>query len=234
VVVIDDGSSPPARPPTRDPRVRLLRRADAGGVAAARNLGLDHSAGELLCFLDDDDWFYPTKLAAQVEFLARHHQVDLVFSQVVVLEPDGRRGFCLPASHHHEALENLRLFNAIHTNAALFRRAVARSVRFDERLTRFTDTQFFMAAALRFETRYLPVEVAVWNRHVHDRRLTHPDLRASHANLSLLCSIFANVLAAHPDIRALYHRTRDELGLRLLKAAFGLDEGPQGREGSAA
>lgn len=52
VVVVDDGSpSAPAVPPG----VRLVRQADEGfRVAAARNLGVRESSGELLCFLDAD------------------------------------------------------------------------------------------------------------------------------------------------------------------------------------
>jgi glycosyltransferase involved in cell wall biosynthesis len=53
-IVVDDGSSPPAEVPA-DPRVRLLRLDDSRGPGAARNAGVSVAAGDLTCFLDDDD-----------------------------------------------------------------------------------------------------------------------------------------------------------------------------------
>ncbi len=39
----------------RDPRIRIINREQNGGVAAARNSGLDAATGELLTFVDPDD-----------------------------------------------------------------------------------------------------------------------------------------------------------------------------------
>jgi len=219
-IVVDDASTPPARPATRDLRVSVTRLAAARGVAHARNEGLRRARGGLICFLDDDDAFLSEKLAVQVAFLEAHPDVELVFSQVAVLNPDGSEAFCLPDDHRHDAVENLRLFNAIHTNGVLFRQAVAERVRFDERLTRFTDTQFFAAAAFCCSVRYLPRRVAIWNRHVSSDHVTRPDLAAELRNFKLLRGIFADELSRHPDVRREYDRILDTLELRLLKRSF--------------
>ena len=57
VIVIDDGSDPPAMPRT-DERVRLVRQANAG-PSAARNAGLDHVSKPIAVFLDADDVLLP-------------------------------------------------------------------------------------------------------------------------------------------------------------------------------
>jgi glycosyltransferase involved in cell wall biosynthesis len=219
-IVVDDASRPPARPATRDPRVRVTRLARARGVANARNEGLSRARGDLICFLDDDDTFLPEKLAVQVAFLDAHPDVELVFSQVVVVNPDGSEAFCLPDDHRHDAVENLRLFNAIHTNAVLFRPVVAERVRFDARLTRFTDTQFFVAAAFCCAVRYLPRRVAIWNQRATADHVTRPDLVAELRNFKLLRGIFAEELSRHPDVGRQYDRLLDSLELRLLKRSF--------------
>ncbi|GGF41386.1 glycosyltransferase [Subtercola lobariae] len=52
VIVVDDGSPEPPRVATS---VKLLTQPDRGfRVSAARNLGVRHAAGDLLCFLDAD------------------------------------------------------------------------------------------------------------------------------------------------------------------------------------
>ncbi len=69
VVVVDDGSSDGTAAwldDVRDPRLVVLRRKRPGGVAAARNLGLERATGRWVAFLDDDDVWSPGKLHAQV------------------------------------------------------------------------------------------------------------------------------------------------------------------------
>lgn len=68
-IVVDDGSRDDTAERARacgDPRVRVLSIAN-GGVAAARNHGIDAAGSELLAFLDADDLWQPDKLARQVE-----------------------------------------------------------------------------------------------------------------------------------------------------------------------
>jgi glycosyltransferase involved in cell wall biosynthesis len=75
LVVVDDGST--------DGTAELVERLAAGsvvpirlwrqenlGAAAARNLGIGRARGELLAFLDSDDWWLPNKLARQTAAMA--------------------------------------------------------------------------------------------------------------------------------------------------------------------
>jgi glycosyltransferase involved in cell wall biosynthesis len=71
LVVVDDGSEPVRDLLPEDPRVvyvRLQRRASTG---AKRNLAAEVARGDLLVCWDDDDWFGPGRLSAQVEPLLR-------------------------------------------------------------------------------------------------------------------------------------------------------------------
>lgn len=75
LVVVDDGSRDGSADVMQgiadaDPRVVALRLPCNGGVAAARNVGIEAASGDYMAFLDSDDWWHPRKLAVQ---LARMH-----------------------------------------------------------------------------------------------------------------------------------------------------------------
>ncbi len=57
--------------------VRILRRKNRG-AAAARNVGITHAAGDILCFLDSDDWWDKRKIELQLE--AMHGNPDSIIS----------------------------------------------------------------------------------------------------------------------------------------------------------
>jgi len=68
LVVVDDGSSDATpevveRAAAADARIRLVRQPNAG-TAGARNTGITRSTADRVCFLDNDDLWMPTYLAA--------------------------------------------------------------------------------------------------------------------------------------------------------------------------
>lgn len=78
VVIVDDGSTDDlagALAPYGD-RIDLVRQANAG-ASAARNCGVRRSRGELLAFLDADDFWHERKLELQVAAFARHPDIVL-------------------------------------------------------------------------------------------------------------------------------------------------------------
>lgn len=81
-------------------RVTRVRHADNGGLATARNTGLDRANGEFVTFLDGDDWlapgYYP-RLVACIErlgcdFVRTDHIQCTARSRTLARVPHGRRG----------------------------------------------------------------------------------------------------------------------------------------------
>jgi glycosyltransferase involved in cell wall biosynthesis len=54
-----------------DPRIRLVRHDGNRGLAASRNTGLAYARGEMVAFLDADDFYFPDALATRGRRLAR-------------------------------------------------------------------------------------------------------------------------------------------------------------------
>jgi glycosyltransferase involved in cell wall biosynthesis len=81
ILVVDDGSTDDTEQVMArySPRVTYIRQ-DNQGVSTARNLGLEQSRGEWVCFLDADDVWHPSKLARQLEEIQRDPEVLFAFT----------------------------------------------------------------------------------------------------------------------------------------------------------
>lgn len=82
LIVVDDGSTdagPAIVESFSDPRIRLVRQANAG-PGAARNRGLSEARGELVAFLDADDEWLPEFLSESVRLLDEHPEAATVTS----------------------------------------------------------------------------------------------------------------------------------------------------------
>jgi glycosyltransferase involved in cell wall biosynthesis len=90
ILVVDDGSIDRTPEIVRGfaPRVRLLRKTN-GGQASAFNAGIAEAGGELVAFLDGDDWWAPGKLRAVTHVFSREPSVGLVGHGVTQVHPDG-------------------------------------------------------------------------------------------------------------------------------------------------
>jgi len=83
VLVMDDGSTDDTQTVVQQygPAVHWLQQPHAG-VGAARNNSLAHMRGDLVAFLDADDFWTPAKLALQAASLCASPAPDAVFGHV--------------------------------------------------------------------------------------------------------------------------------------------------------
>ena len=79
VLVVDDGSTDntPSIVQKFSSRVRYLRKAN-GGQASAFNFGIPETRGEIVAFLDGDDWWAKDKLRIVLEELAKNPEIGTV------------------------------------------------------------------------------------------------------------------------------------------------------------
>jgi glycosyltransferase involved in cell wall biosynthesis len=83
-IIVDDGSTDQTAEvaqkfAAQDPRFILLRQSRAG-ASAARNAAVKRAHGEWIAFLDADDVWLPTKLAAQIELSKQEPKANFLFT----------------------------------------------------------------------------------------------------------------------------------------------------------
>jgi glycosyltransferase involved in cell wall biosynthesis len=95
IIIVDDGSNDGTAANATDfcasePRARFIAK-DNGGVASARNRGIEEALGEWVAPIDADDLWHPTKIAKQVAAaLAAPERPGFVYCWYQSIDHDGR------------------------------------------------------------------------------------------------------------------------------------------------
>ncbi len=82
MIIVDDGSSDETEDVVKrfkDSRIHYFFLKHSGIPAISRNIGIRHSRGEFIAFLDADDKWLPLKLEMQVAFLRANPEIALVY-----------------------------------------------------------------------------------------------------------------------------------------------------------
>jgi glycosyltransferase involved in cell wall biosynthesis len=156
ILVIDDGSPDHLGSVLASYGERLLLiRKPNGGAASARNLGLERSRGQLIAFLDADDYWLPAKLERQLRILKEHPDVGLVAARYYHEWPNSARQLCqgdwpefydrvlTPAGERAFAVAT-----QVWTSSVLVRRSVLGDHRFDDRLKTAEDVDLWARLVL--------------------------------------------------------------------------------------
>jgi len=196
IVVVDDGStdstSEMVRPYVDRKQIVYLRRTESKGPAAARNLGINTSRGNYICFLDSDDTFSSNSLRIRLSALQRRPEVGLLFSDYdeARLENKGRVISCRNAlsgreqlqlearSHVEEVDGNLHLFSStifhdllvlrrlVWTGTVMIPRHVLQEVgSFSETHRIAEDIDLWFRIARRYKLAYLDKSTATYLLH---------------------------------------------------------------------
>jgi glycosyltransferase involved in cell wall biosynthesis len=163
VIVVNDGSPDTAAlerviaPYRSDPRVRYLVQENQG-PGGARNTGVLAATGRYVAFLDADDWWTPSYLAAQLEQVRTNPELDLVYCDALLVGTSPLAGRTFMATTPSEGAVTLESLIALRCNVpttcTLARRdAIIGAGLFDPQLRRCEDFDLWLrmsAAGSRF------------------------------------------------------------------------------------
>lgn len=86
LIIVDDGSTDGTDLTTlasQSQKIMPFTLDHNCGVSTARNFGVAHSHGRLICFLDSDDLWHPCKLAHQVAWMLAHPETQICQTQEI-------------------------------------------------------------------------------------------------------------------------------------------------------
>lgn len=63
-----------------DPRIQYIVHPHNKGLSATRNTGIRASKGELIAFLDSDDWYHPQKLELHADFFQKNPEIGVTYN----------------------------------------------------------------------------------------------------------------------------------------------------------
>jgi glycosyltransferase involved in cell wall biosynthesis len=147
--------------------VPVLRTRN-GGVVAARNHALKHITGDLMSFVDGDDYWREDKLEHEVEALTQNRNVRWAYSIPVVVDSRGR---CVrPMALNYDGVNGDILFEVLVHEVSLrdwtAETELVREVgRFDPQLEIFEDWDFKIRMSKRAEIAWVPKATVFYRCH---------------------------------------------------------------------
>lgn len=142
VIAVDDGSTDGTLEILKSftDRIRIFTHAGNRnlGQSATTNLGIEKSSADIIAFIDNDDIWFPGKLAKQIEVLRERADVGVVYCGAIAIAPDDQVLYEFPTTKSYEENTPSQLLLDCHiqtpSQIAVRRSCLARVGGFDESL----------------------------------------------------------------------------------------------------
>jgi len=173
IIVVDDGSTDRTPEIVRsfEPRVRLIRKQN-GGQGSAFNAGIPECQGEIVAFLDGDDWWTEQKLAKVLAVFNENPAIGMVGHGTIATYDDGQQHIEIlkePTRLSLNSVEGARLFSChkafLGTRTAIRAEVLRRLLPVPEAIRIEADEFIFTMAAALTEVYILPEALFFYRIH---------------------------------------------------------------------
>lgn len=174
LIIIDDGSNDGTDSLAnslwqKDERIKYIYQSNKG-VSSARNMGIKNARGELIGFLDSDDYWLEDKLEIQTEFFDSHPECDICHTDEKWIKNGVFQK--IPKKYQKEGgdiFEKALELCAIGPSTVLMKREIFDKIGlFDESLPACEDYDMWLRITAKYKVFLLPQDLVV-------KRGGHPD-----------------------------------------------------------
>jgi glycosyltransferase involved in cell wall biosynthesis len=198
------------------------------GQTDAINRGWAAGGGEILAWINSDDFYLPGALAQVGRYFADHPQIDWLYGGCLLVNGKGEQTGRYPAREFDYMLLVRETHNFIPQPAVFLRRQVFQALgALDENLHFVMDFDYWLRAGLRHRAAYLPVPLAALR--LHDSAKSVAQLaRFAHELVAVYQRYFAS--PSLPDaIQRVKRRAMSNIYLRGADCAFWGNSLPEAR-----
>lgn len=170
LIIVDDGSTDGTRDIIKSYQNIKYIYEENRGQAVARNLGIEHSKGEYIAFLDADDLYVSDKIEKQVEVLEKNKDIDVVYNDLKVVDEKLNYLSTLKSEGIYVRRQDL-LANVIYRQVVqgpvciMLRRKCTKKVKWNEELDYVNDYDYIINLLKYYNFKYLEEELYIYRRH---------------------------------------------------------------------
>ncbi len=192
IIVVDDGSVDGTHdaliPYMKDIRYHYKEN---GGIASAKNAGINLSSAEFIAFLDHDDLWVSDKLRIQMDYFDANPQVGLVYARYTSFRGDRELRTKPEKGYSGWVFKRLISKSFIQTSTVAVKRGCLDAVGpFDESLKLADEYDMFLRIAKRFQCGF--VDKVLTRYRIHDANASRNNLLFAEENLRVYKKIYNN------------------------------------------
>ena len=156
----------------KDKRIKYYKSTKFYNLYKARNLAIKKSKGELISFLDVDDWWFKNKLNKQVNIFLKDQKIDVIYSNLFLYYQNKKKKiiYLKKKPDNGKITQNLIDKFEMPILTTVLKKNLFKKIKFDNRYTIIGDLDFFIRLSTTTNIKGIQEPLAYYR--IHDFNLT--------------------------------------------------------------